>query len=370
MGCISGKRQVFIEKIAETIGYKSGLALSIDDLIKFTSPNYRFVFEGDPNSDIRLRAEEYDAIIATLLHGLGKISSEDISNFVISLLQKYGYSDDFIYAMIALYSAFTTSENQPASSIPMPKDLIGGNCYDVIKRIATNLVFHIQNSIRDKSYEDRNILWMGMLKTKQFPVRDELIKDIQVAQNDFIVRSPWLKVRSVEWKNMRPMVELFNSEEIESFYGKFFDQRFIDFLSANSEILKEIHWRQFEGLVAEFLHRCGYIVRIGKGRNDDGIDIRAWSESTARPAQILIQCKRQKDKVEKTIVKSLWADVESEGANSGLIVTTAELSPGARDTITTRLYPIIERNFDDLKKWLHEMRTPWTGIFFPSLWRN
>ncbi|GEM_PF-6903413 len=42
-----------------------------------------------------------------------------------------------------------------------------------------------------------------------------------------------------------------------------------------------------------------------------------------------MQCKRYKTKIEKMVVKSLWADIQEYGAESGLIVTISSLSPGA-----------------------------------------
>jgi restriction system protein len=77
---------------------------------------------------------------------------------------------------------------------------------------------------------------------------------------------------------------------------------------------------------------------------------------------ILVQCKRQKAKVEKVVVKGLHADVSYESADYGLIVTTSELSPGARATIEARGYPIQEVDRSGLEKWLQTLRTPGTGI--------
>lgn len=370
MSGISGKKLYFIESIAEKVGYKTGLALSIDDLRSFIPEDYIFLLNGDLNAYTRIRAEEYEVILATLLYRLGKISSGDITNFVIILLQKYKYSGEFIYAMVTLYSAFSTEFPIKTSRIPMPVALAGKDPYCVIQHIAATIYTFIQKSIDDKSYEQRKTLWLSMLNNKTCSIPDELIKDIILAQNDYIIRSPWLDVRTTVWQDLRHISELFDSEQIASLHGRFFDQRFVDFLSANMEELKRINWRQFEGLTAEYLHREGYVVEIGEGRNDDGVDIRAWSDSDDTTPQLLIQCKRQKDKVGKTIVKSLWADIEYEHAENGLIVTTSELSPGARNTINIRNYPIIECNFNDLKEWLLKMRTPWTGIFFPDLWNK
>jgi restriction system protein len=139
----------------------------------------------------------------------------------------------------------------------------------------------------------------------------------------------------------------------------------VDFLSHNFQSIDQINWRKFEGLTCEFFHRVGLDVKIGKGRNDDSIDARIWAKgkSATKPPLILVQCKRQKDKVEKVVVKALYADVIHEKAKLGLVVTSSALSPGAQKVCSARSYPVAESNRDTLKKWIGAMRTPYSGIF-------
>jgi restriction system protein len=76
-----------------------------------------------------------------------------------------------------------------------------------------------------------------------------------------------------------------------------------------------------------------------------------------------VQCKRQRAKIEKVVVKALFADVLEEKATSGLIVTTSALSPGAQQVVGARSYPVIEASRGELRAWLEAMRTPGTGAF-------
>lgn len=76
----------------------------------------------------------------------------------------------------------------------------------------------------------------------------------------------------------------------------------------------------------------------------------------------IIQCKRQKNKIDKVIVKGLHSDIIFNNAKFGLIVTTSELRKGARETISTRGYPIEEVNKNHLTHWLNELKTPGKGI--------
>ncbi len=128
--------------------------------------------------------------------------------------------------------------------------------------------------------------------------------------------------------------------------------------------MADMHWRKFEQLTAEFYERAGYKVELGPGGNDDGVDARIWLPDAPEGAEPLgiVQCKRQRDKVEKVVVKGLAADVQFEGAAYGVVVTTSELSPGARATIQARGYPLVEVDRDGVRNWLATLRTPGTGI--------
>jgi restriction system protein len=183
--------------------------------------------------------------------------------------------------------------------------------------------------------------------------------------NEDLHKSSLTQIRRIAWQDVTELAELFESEKLETPHGEFFDQRFVDFLSHNFQSIDQINWRKFEGLTCEFFHRIGLDVEIGKGRNDESVDARIWAKGkrTKKPPLILVQCKRQKDKVGKVVVKALYADVIHAKAKLGLVVTSSALSPGARKVCSARSYPVIESNRDTLKKWIGAMRTPYSGIF-------
>ncbi|MFI0717373.1 restriction endonuclease [Streptomyces inhibens] len=106
--------------------------------------------------------------------------------------------------------------------------------------------------------------------------------------------------------------------------------------------MKDTHWRQFEGLVAERLHQEGLRFELGPGRADEGIDVRAWDPAAGddAPAMLLVPCKRTKSAVDRVAVKALAADVMFAGAQQGLVATTSSWSPGARSTVGVRGCPV------------------------------
>ncbi|MFD9224845.1 restriction endonuclease [Streptomyces sp. NPDC060064] len=182
-------------------------------------------------------------------------------------------------------------------------------------------------------------------------------------------RSPIVLGVRHRWERILDLAELFSSESVMASYGKFFDQRFVNYLAANYEAIGAIHWRKFEGLVAEYFDRQGFRVEIGPGRNDNGVDIRVWEDSPsagASPPTMLIQCKRVRREIDKVVVKSLAADVVWEGAQQGLLVATADWSPGAREVVHTRSYQVAEVNRAALQTWLEDMRVSGNGIWYPS----
>jgi len=81
----------------------------------------------------------------------------------------------------------------------------------------------------------------------------------------------------------------------------------------------------------------------------------------------MVQCKRQTRKVERVVVKALYADMLAEGAGAGLVVTTSEISPGAASDIAARAYPITSANRAQVHQWIAAMRKPDAGIVADDL---
>jgi hypothetical protein len=76
----------------------------------------------------------------------------------------------------------------------------------------------------------------------------------------FLLNRDFPETRS--WDGVIPLSDLFEREGVPDGATGFFDQRYIDYLSAQGQDLQAIHWRQFEHLTAEFFARSGYDVEI------------------------------------------------------------------------------------------------------------
>jgi restriction system protein len=108
------------------------------------------------------------------------------------------------------------------------------------------------------------------------------------------------------------------------------------------------------GAGGRVLSRLGFVVELGPGPADGGIDIRLWPNDATRglPPTVLVQCKRQRGRIEQTVIKAFWADVEHEQAAGGLILTTSSFAPGAGELRTARGYTVGEGDRDTLRQWV------------------
>jgi restriction system protein len=324
----------FLGEIGELTGYKSGLALGEDRFREiFVAGGYEEFWPPDPDAWLRIRSEMLEEIFAFTLARLGVGPDVHVINplgFVYHRVKGdpeklaifYELGPTFIEL---LQSALAQPENKKIDPLPFIGEAEG-------RFGASGLEIAL------------------------------MITEASIAHQ---IQSPWSLMRRVEWRDVRELDELFNSEQLDGPHGEYFDERFANFLAANFGEIGEINWRQFEGLAAEFFKREGYDVELGPGRDDNGVDIRLRVTDAPQdsPAVILVQCKRERRKVGKTVVKALWADVVAEGADGGIIVTTSSFSPGTAAVRTARGYPIVEADRDTVREFVDALKTPGTGIY-------
>ncbi|MBG9444833.1 restriction endonuclease [Cytobacillus firmus] len=336
MGGIWTKRSQLIGRASEIIGYKSGLGLTREEFSDIIPNHFHNLWFGRDETLLRIRSEEFENLINYLLYKVGNIPSPSNVPSTIALYKKYKNDPDALNMYQDLAKSFITFLN----------------------KISTKMKDTKEKSINPEPFikaSKKKYGWPGVLMSIE----------ILEGFNLDLHKSPWGAIRQIDWKDVAQLRDLFQSESLETLYGKFIDQRYIDFLSHNFDSIGDINWRKFEALTCEFFEKQGYYVEIGEGRDDDGIDARVWVKENDKsgPPTILIQCKRYKTKIEKMVVKSLWADIEEYGAESGLIVTTSSLSPGAEKVCTARNYPITQANRETLNNWVKVMRTPYKGVF-------
>ncbi|HDO8003185.1 restriction endonuclease [Legionella pneumophila serogroup 1] len=319
--------------LTERLAFKAGLLLSMTEILNhLNSSSEREIIESSEKHLIVLRAEDFEQLYLTLLKNTGYLHED--------------YEPD--PAGIAIYHKYKDTSLEP---------VVQG----VLKILTTSMRTCVENALKKEVKEwDPKPLFIESLK--QFGKDGvTVLSEFLACQHAYQMLSFDTNLRYDDWSSTVSLSDLFLSQKNNSESNKFFDQRYIDYLYKNYSSIEKIHWRKFEELTAEYFQSQGFKVEIGPGSNDDGVDIRVWSPDDFSE-QGIIQCKRVKDKIEKSIVKSLYADVLYNNAMYGLIVTTSELSPGSRSVISQRGYPIQEINKVNLLKWLNDLKTPGRGI--------
>jgi restriction system protein len=335
MGGMCGPRVGFLSSLSELVGYKAGLALGRDEMRDFLQKDVPQLFSGPDEAVVRIRSEEFESMLAKLLHSVGNIDSPSTMPGTIRMFHRVKNDPE----LLKLYEA------------------VGGEFPNCLERAMDECLATGRKSIDPRPFFEWAKNKHGLAGAA---MALQLVEGLAADQH----RSANVQFREIEWKDTAELKELFRSENLKTPHGKFFDQRFIDFLSHNFDSIDQIHWRKFEGLTCEFFEKLGFHVEIGQGRNDDSVDARIWSRAAKDAGPLmLVQCKRQKDKVEKVVVKALHTDVTHESAQLGLIVTSSALSPGATKVCRARGYPIAEANRKTLQQWIHVMRTPYKGVF-------
>ena len=339
MGAILFEAASMFGVLSDAIGIKSGLALNEHQLRGLLARDeserfheYLVLCEG---SWVRVDSVTYEEMIEFLLFKVGRL--ERTNNLVPTAALYHKYKGD-------------------------------PSAMKLFNKISEEFTKFLNNALLDPDLKQGSKIDPSPFMRSCFEEHGKLGFDIA---NDYITKfAIQLEIKSAhfpsvsEWGDVAELEDLFESEGLGALYGSFFDQRYIDYLYRNFDDIDMINWRKFEGLTAEYFDRRGFRVEIGSGRNDGGIDVRAWpcGESSEHPPAIIVQCKRQQRTISKVIVKSLYADVLNTRASSGLIVTTSKLSPGARDVCSVRSYPIGEANRETLQQWIGEMRKVGLGI--------
>jgi len=116
------------------------------------------------------------------------------------------------------------------------------------------------------------------------------------------------------------------------------DERFIsshDVFAAldDSVNLAAMDWEEFEQLIREVFEKefsaNGSEVKITRASRDGGVDAVVFDPDPLRGGKIVIQAKRYTNTVGVSAVRDLYGTLMNEGANKGILVTTADYGPDA-----------------------------------------
>ena len=329
MGHIIMPAFAFRTALSEDAGVRSGFALTETNMLAHL-PAENPLREGlESDKVLRVQSEDYAETVGDLLHAVGAVEQPGMPTLGMRLMRLLDRDWRDLFALDTMLE---------------------------LEAVASHYL-----RLRNRNDEEQAPL-LAELRA-MVSGRPGVWDALQEAMTFHLAFSPFF-TRTVDVTSQIALDDLFASERLPIDAGAFFDQRFINYLGSQPERLRDIHWRQFEGLAAEWFQREGYQVDLGPGRNDGSIDLRMWNadaESGGPPA-IIVQCKRQARKVERVVVKALYADMLHEQAATGMIVTTSDISPGAASDISARAYPITTANYAQVHAWVQAMRQPDAGV--------
>lgn len=132
----------------------------------------------------------------------------------------------------------------------------------------------------------------------------------------------------------------------------------IKHLATNPALMREVHPRRFEELVAELFRRMGYEVVLTPRGKDGGFDVLAFQKTGVGRLLTLVECKRfsPDHKVGVGLVRALYGVVEERRATQGVIATTSSFTRGARQFQQNLEYRLSLRDFNDLASWCDKYR--------------
>lgn len=308
----------FYDGATELVGIKSGLLLNRFQTAKILTEKFNddFLFSDNLNLYVRIHSSDFESMLLTIRQRIGNLPLHLPSENAYQYLRDY---------------------------LTKTKDI-----ETVAKAPSIGLHYKRTNA-------DITIGELSDLINKNEGYNKELstaIATIALEANDLSCAMS----SNISWDGATELSALYDCELNSE--NNFLEQKFIDYLAVNGNEIESIHWRNFEKFCAEYFKKQGYIVVLGPGSNDGGVDIRAYKEIESAP-EFLIQCKRYKEsnKVSIETVKSFYTDVKFENAKNGLIATTSYIAVGGKKVCETRGYNIKFAERENIKKWAKDMWT-------------
>ena len=134
--------------------------------------------------------------------------------------------------------------------------------------------------------------------------------------------------------------------------------------------LATMEWEEFEQLIREVFAKefsiNGGEVKVTQASRDGGVDAVAFDPDPIRGGKIVIQAKRYTHTVGVSAVRDLYGTLMNEGANKGILVTTADYGPDAYQFATGKpltllnganLLHLLEKHGHTVRIDLREART-------------
>nr|WP_321486480.1 restriction endonuclease [uncultured Draconibacterium sp.] len=136
------------------------------------------------------------------------------------------------------------------------------------------------------------------------------------------------------------------------------NKELIKFLKDNPGEIYNIHWREFEFIIAELLSFYGWKVEITSPSKDGGYDmIGIYKDMAGINHNWLIECKKwsKENMVGVDVVRSLYGVKSDLKFGNALLATTSNFTKGAKDFKLSR-YDLELKDYNDIIDWIKQYR--------------
>jgi restriction system protein len=130
-------------------------------------------------------------------------------------------------------------------------------------------------------------------------------------------------------------------------------------LKKDPEILRTLHWRDFEHLLARILEEFGYSVDRMRGTKDGGVDLFALSSAQhpLGPHRYLLQAKRWRHSVGVAPIRELRFLHDQHKITKSCLATTSRFTSGAWQLAQQYSYQLDLRDFGGINDWINRVHT-------------
>jgi restriction system protein len=169
----------------------------------------------------------------------------------------------------------------------------------------------------------------GIIATLQAPV--DYLLSLDLSKLDPEACFKYLKgISTPNLQNISPVRPIFTLNKN--------DERLVESKDVDSNIepesnLAAMEWEDFEHLVAQLFEwefsKNGIEVKVTRASRDRGVDAILFDPDPLKGGKYVIQAKRYTRTVDVSAVRDLYGTVMNEGANRGILITTASYGPDA-----------------------------------------
>jgi HJR/Mrr/RecB family endonuclease len=127
-------------------------------------------------------------------------------------------------------------------------------------------------------------------------------------------------------------------------------------LSTNPELLRTLHWRDFERVLAGLLEKMEYEIELQRGTKDGGVDIFAVKNQGPFGAhRYLLQAKRSANAIGVEPIRELLFLHSEHRVSKACLATTSRFTNGAWKLAEQHKWKLELQDFLKLKEWVRAL---------------